>query len=188
MVTVGAAADEGLLLALLNTTPMVGGAPTDRLADRDGALDWLREQQWDDPPQDIALLRSTRDALQSLVRGASGPSPETLAAALEGVSYRARLAGDGINWELVTPPANAVAARAVLAWNELQQSAPGRVRACQNTAGCTRFLIDHSKSNSARWCSMARCGNRMKARRHYQRHKSAQSGGPPGDERDLGDE
>ncbi|WP_232240778.1 CGNR zinc finger domain-containing protein [Kutzneria sp. 744] len=27
----------------------------------------------------------------------------------------------------------------------------------------------HSKPNSARWCSMAVCGNRMKARRHYQR-------------------
>ncbi|MGW0016543.1 CGNR zinc finger domain-containing protein, partial [Streptomyces tendae] len=26
--------------------------------------------------------------------------------------------------------------------------------------------MDRSKPNSARWCSMAECGNRMKARRH----------------------
>ncbi|MGV0807475.1 CGNR zinc finger domain-containing protein [Mycolicibacterium setense] len=30
------------------------------------------------------------------------------------------------------------------------------------------FLIDRSKPNTARWCSMATCGNRMKARRHHQ--------------------
>ncbi|WP_229669919.1 CGNR zinc finger domain-containing protein [Microlunatus endophyticus] len=175
--TVGAAADEELLLALLNTTRMVGGAPTDRLAEPDGAAAWLREQQWDGLPQDIELLRSTRDTLQSLVRGGfgAGSGMSGLAPAVKGVSYRARLADDGIDWELVTPPANALVARAVLAWSELQQSAPGRLRACQNTAECTRFLIDHSKSNSARWCSMAACGNRMKARRHYQRQKSALS-------------
>jgi predicted RNA-binding Zn ribbon-like protein len=33
-------------------------------------------------------------------------------------------------------------------------------------------LIDHSKATSARWCSMAVCGNRMKARRHYQRTRN----------------
>jgi predicted RNA-binding Zn ribbon-like protein len=35
------------------------------------------------------------------------------------------------------------------------------------------FLIDRSKPNSARWCSMAICGNRLKARRHYQRSRQA---------------
>jgi predicted RNA-binding Zn ribbon-like protein len=34
------------------------------------------------------------------------------------------------------------------------------------------FLIDHSKPNKARWCSMAVCGNRMKARRHYERSRT----------------
>jgi hypothetical protein len=31
---------------------------------------------------------------------------------------------------------------------------------------------DHSKPNNARWCSMAVCGNRMKARRHYERTRA----------------
>jgi predicted RNA-binding Zn ribbon-like protein len=45
---------------------------------------------------------------------------------------------------------------------------PGRLRACANP-DCRRFLIDRSNANKARWCSMAVCGNRMKARLHYQR-------------------
>ncbi|WP_412973700.1 CGNR zinc finger domain-containing protein [Mycolicibacterium setense] len=37
------------------------------------------------------------------------------------------------------------------------------------------FLIDRSKRNTARWCSMATCGNRMKARRHHQRARTAKT-------------
>jgi predicted RNA-binding Zn ribbon-like protein len=51
------------------------------------------------------------------------------------------------------------------------QHSPGRLRACANDE-CRLFLIDRSKANAARWCSMAVCGNRMKARRHYQRARS----------------
>jgi predicted RNA-binding Zn ribbon-like protein len=45
------------------------------------------------------------------------------------------------------------------------------LRPCANIE-CQLFLIDRSKPNTARWCSMAVCGNRMKARRHYQRGRS----------------
>ena len=51
---------------------------------------------------------------------------------------------------------------------------PGRLRPCANDE-CRLFLIDRSKANAARWCSMAVCGNRMKARRHYQRSRNAQA-------------
>ena len=49
---------------------------------------------------------------------------------------------------------------------------PGRLRPCANDE-CRLFLDDHSKANAARWCSMAVCGNRMKARRHYERARNA---------------
>jgi predicted RNA-binding Zn ribbon-like protein len=39
---------------------------------------------------------------------------------------------------------------------------------------CRLFPLDRSKANAARWCSMAVCGNRIKARRHYQRTRNAQ--------------
>ncbi|MFJ9079539.1 CGNR zinc finger domain-containing protein [Streptomyces sp. NPDC102278] len=33
------------------------------------------------------------------------------------------------------------------------------------------FLIDHSRPGTARWCSMAVCGNRMKARTHARKRR-----------------
>ena len=63
------------------------------------------------------------------------------------------------------------ATRAVIAWDTLQISSPGRLRPCANDE-CHLFLLDRSKPNTARWCSMAICGNRMKARRHYRRSRA----------------
>ena len=59
-------------------------------------------------------------------------------------------------------------ARAVLAWGVVTRELPGRLRPCANDE-CRLFLLDRSRANTARWCSMAICGNRMKARRHYRR-------------------
>lgn len=44
-----------------------------------------------------------------------------------------------------------------------------RVRECEDDRGCGYLFIDQSKNHSRRWCSMESCGNRAKARRHYQR-------------------
>jgi predicted RNA-binding Zn ribbon-like protein len=51
---------------------------------------------------------------------------------------------------------------------------PGRLRPCANPE-CRLFLLDESRSGTARWCSMATCGNRLKARRHHARGKGAQA-------------
>jgi predicted RNA-binding Zn ribbon-like protein len=75
-------------------------------------------------------------------------------------------------WTLSVPPDRELAVRAVLTWAALAKRSPGRLRPCAN-GECHLFLIDHRKANSARWCSMAACGNRMKARRHYQRVRNA---------------
>ena len=42
----------------------------------------------------------------------------------------------------------------------------GRIRICQN---CRWLFLDRSKNGSRRWCDMAVCGNRQKAKRHYRR-------------------
>jgi predicted RNA-binding Zn ribbon-like protein len=67
----------------------------------------------------------------------------------------------------------ALAVRAMLTWDRLRKTAPGRLRPCANE-DCSLFLLDRSQANAARWCSMAVCGNRMKARRHYQRRRESQ--------------
>lgn len=43
-----------------------------------------------------------------------------------------------------------------------------RVRQC-NGERCTWLFVDMSKNKSRRWCNMADCGNRAKARRFYER-------------------
>jgi predicted RNA-binding Zn ribbon-like protein len=159
--------DETLLLDLLNTTPVIDGEPLDDLADAGAGRRWLTAHghQAADDDEWHALL-DVRSALQDVVRGEASPAP--LARFVEGVSKRAALADEGITWTVDLPAGRSAAARAVLAWDVLRVSGPGRLRPCANEE-CQLFLIDHSKPNSARWCSMAVCGNRMKARRHYQR-------------------
>ncbi len=48
-----------------------------------------------------------------------------------------------------------------------------RVRVCglYESSECGWLFLDQTKSHSRRWCSMKDCGNRAKARRHYQRVK-----------------
>lgn len=43
---------------------------------------------------------------------------------------------------------------------------------------CGRLFMDGTKNRSRRWCDMARCGNRAKGRRHYERHRSTPAAEP----------
>jgi predicted RNA-binding Zn ribbon-like protein len=40
---------------------------------------------------------------------------------------------------------------------------------------CSWLFLDRSRSHRRRWCDMSTCGNRAKARRHYQRKKARAS-------------
>lgn len=44
-----------------------------------------------------------------------------------------------------------------------------RVGECADERGCGWLFVDTSKNKSRRWCDMGDCGNRAKARRHYQK-------------------
>jgi|SRR5215831_1513562 len=60
----------------------------------------------------------------------------------------------------------AKSAAELLTGEEAQQ-----IRECEasSTGECSWLFIDETRNRSKRWCSMASCGNRAKARRHYQR-------------------
>jgi predicted RNA-binding Zn ribbon-like protein len=47
----------------------------------------------------------------------------------------------------------------------------GRVRQCESET-CAWLFLDQSRSRSRRWCDMKVCGDRAKARRHYERNKT----------------
>lgn len=158
--------DEALLLDLLNSTPIVDGRPQDLLAGR-AADAWLREH--DGIGSSAGQTRTARGLIQDVVRGRVPAA--SLAPVLEGVQSTPRAGDGGLTWTIDIPAARQVAVRAVLAWDELQRTNPGRLRPCANP-DCALFLVDHSKPNRASWCSMAVCGNRMKARRYYERQRS----------------
>jgi predicted RNA-binding Zn ribbon-like protein len=163
--------DEAFLLDLLNTTPVVDGIVHDGLADPAEAKAWLRAHGVAAGADESAALLDARAVLQKVVRGETGP--KAIKRFVEGVRLRPVASADGLDWR-VDVDAGAGAARAVLAWDALRITSPGRLRPCANDE-CQLFLIDRSKPNTARWCSMAICGNRMKARRHYRRGKAAEA-------------
>lgn len=132
-------------------------------------------------PAVIALTRAraTREMLDRLFgRLAAGGVP-TLAdrGAFETEAQEARRAGRiaidvgrrAVRWEVKVEAAPldavrhrvALAAEALLTGPELI-----RVRECE---ACSWLFVDRSKSGRRRWCSMATCGNRAKARRHQLR-------------------
>ncbi|MGX6605033.1 CGNR zinc finger domain-containing protein [Micromonosporaceae bacterium Da 78-11] len=158
---------RAVLLALLNSTPVVDGVPTDELGD-DGAADqWPPGRRLPAGRHERRILREGRDLLQAVVRGQRPPSD--LTPLLAGVVSRPSIDDDaGLAWTIEAGPAHAVLVDAIVAWDELRRAKPGRLRPCANDE-CALFLLDRSKSNNARWCSMAVCGNKLKARRHYRR-------------------
>lgn len=147
--------DEQTVVALLNTTPIIDGTATERL---DG--DWLAAHGA--AGQTVGSARRLRDDLQRVVRGQAGP--HVLDGYLSDVRRTPTLTDTGVEW---TTHAD-WPARMVLAWGELQRDLPGRLRPCANDE-CRLFLLDRSRAGTGRWCSMKGCGNRMKARRHYDR-------------------
>jgi predicted RNA-binding Zn ribbon-like protein len=161
--------DEELLLAVLNSAPVVDGHRDDRL---DGASGRQLARSWGGTgtAAELERLRRTRDALHGLIRGeATAPAAlEELTAALDGVVRTPRVTPDGVAWELRASAHDRLPVEAVLAWSSVTARLPGRLRPCAN-AECELFLVDHSRPGTAKWCSMATCGNRMKARAHAQR-------------------
>lgn len=163
------ATDEGFLLALLNSTPVVDGVPADDLADPARARAWLASAGGLGTEAELQHVLRVRQALQAVLRGEQ--PPDVLAPELQDVTSIPAMTDGQVTWTISVPPERVLAVRAVLAWDTLARHSPGRLRPCANDE-CRLFLIDRSKANAARWCSMAVCGNRMKARRHYQRARN----------------
>lgn len=101
---------------------------------------------------------------------------EQLNAALAAALSHSRLvpSGDGYAWSWT----EALDPGRVL-WPVLRSTADlltsarlERIRSCANST-CGWLFLDTSRSGRRRWCSMDACGNRAKARRHYQRQRAS---------------
>ena len=163
--------DEQLLLAVLNSAPVLDGVRHDQLEGADGAV-FARERGGTGSAAERTALRRTRDALHAVIRTADPAALQELSAVIAGTVKTPTVNEEGLSWELHACPGSELAVRTVVAWSDVTQRLPGRVRACANPA-CNLFLVDHSKPGTAKWCSMAACGNRAKARAFAARSRAA---------------
>jgi predicted RNA-binding Zn ribbon-like protein len=154
----------------------------DRLADPDNLRKWLTatglkpsEREARTGLQD-ALLRCRETAyavLQPLAIGAE-PSSADLAVLRELVEDAVRKASlvsiRPLSWRV-----DSIADRVRLSvWRLFEDEDLSRLRQCDDD-DCGWLFLDRSKNGSRRWCSSADCGNRARARRHYQRRQTGAS-------------
>src|ERR1700727_1402840 len=93
--------DDAFLLAVLNSTPVVEGVPTDELEDLDSSRVWMADFGGVGTEAELAYLRRARAVLQGVVRDALPVS--ALGPLLHGVSYVPSV-GEEISWTLKVTP------------------------------------------------------------------------------------
>lgn len=112
------------------------------------------------PESRAAGLMALREAIDRHFRAeATGcASPLLLADLLERIAQALR-AGQSGDLDFET------------ALSALRLTAPTRQASLKICPNCEWLFLDRSKNRSRAWCDMAVCGNRAKARLHYQRKK-----------------
>jgi predicted RNA-binding Zn ribbon-like protein len=169
-----------LCLDFANTRYWRGQAtPTETLNAPADLAGWARASK---PPSSREFERALalRETIHRLFDAhAQGKAPagrdlETLNAALSEAPARTTLkrGREGYEWDLDMKASTALGLLAPVLWSAgdlLAGPRLGKVRRCANPE-CLFLFLDDSRAGKRRWCSMASCGNRAKAKRHY--HKS----------------
>ena len=185
----------------LNTLELRNGALVERLTSLDAAAEWLAGRVVVTDAREITAvgrtaadreaalerLVSTRNALREVAHAvAHDRAPERAAIDEVNRALRSRervelvAADDGVRLGHghVGDAVDDVLARiAEPIVREIGSGHDDRVRICANDT-CRWIFYDESRSGQRRWCDMATCGNRAKARRHRERAKSAESATP----------
>ena len=194
-----AAVPPDLCLAYANTLSWRGsGAPVERLTALGDLLGWLESsagvaaaaveeiEAWSrEHPKKAATVFAEAIAVREAVfrifaafAGGEAVRDQDFAAlrnALAEAPARSQLArgGGSYAWrvEPVRPTAPDLLAPVLWSAGDLVLNAARfRIRQCANEK-CLWLFVDESKSGTRRWCDMASCGNRAKARRHYSKIK-----------------
>jgi predicted RNA-binding Zn ribbon-like protein len=206
-VTLTAELREDACLAYANTLSWRGReAPLEELADVDDLLRWIAGsagfaghgaselESWAraHPAAAAALLAEAialREAIYRIFRALAcgeaiaDPDLAALNRALAAAPPRHRLAlaGAGYGWQIGLTRNSAPTLLAPVLWSAGDLLASDRrrsVRLCAN-GQCLWLFLDESKAGTRRWCNMASCGNRAKARRHYQRTRPRSAASAP---------
>ncbi|MFH8973412.1 CGNR zinc finger domain-containing protein [Streptomyces sp. NPDC017890] len=173
---------EPLSIDLLNTRWIDAEGRHELLDSVAGLAVWLgspsvRRSLGDRPvpvdEQTLDRLLQARAALDKAVAALDRPAPEAVAALNDVLAHglvRHLLGPDGRPGVVVEvdTPSWLPAWSAAEDFLRLLADRPDRIRPCANDE-CVLHFYDVSKNGTRRWCSMAGCGNRAKARRHYAR-------------------
>lgn len=170
---------EPLALDLLNTEVVASGKPIDCFDDRHGVERWLAANNL---PLGRAL--GSADGVDQAVRDALIEVRAAIRGVLSGnASDRARfdrvlahgrvrvgMGQHGTIERTIESSTPAWFPAVVVAMNlaELLDTVPDRIRRCAHP-NCVLWFLDTTRNGTRRWCSMAGCGNRAKAQRHYER-------------------
>jgi predicted RNA-binding Zn ribbon-like protein len=80
----------------------------------------------------------------------------------------------GVSWGAEVGPSALAQVLWPIAWSAatlLTSAEAAQLRQCAGH-GCSWMFLDTTPNRSRRWCSMEECGNRAKARRHYDRART----------------
>jgi len=169
-----ASGDVGLVQAFVNTVDLQDGP--EELSDPNTLKAWLVAKGLLDVSQpvdasDLKHAMALREAIRSVIGANSGSKVypvdiATLNEAAAASGLRMRFGADGK--PKLEPEATGVVAamgRIVAAmYAAMEDDDWRRLKLCSSQA-CRWVFYDRSKNHSSRWCTMASCGNREKARR-----------------------
>ncbi len=172
----------GLVQAYVNTVDIQDGP--EELSDPGTLARWLVARGLMEPGQDVSEgdlknAIAVREAIRGVIGANSGTTVypldiATLNEAAAASRLRARFGADGK--ARLEPEASGVAGamgRMVAAlFTAMADEDWSRLKLCSSST-CRWAFFDRSRNHSSRWCTMASCGNRQKARRFRQRAKSA---------------
>lgn len=166
----------------LNTEIVRDGEPVDLLGEAAALERWMQEAGLGRARVGAATLREAKKLRAALreITGALADGKPLRRTAIRVIDQELRRGGGSLalhasegKFTVAFEPRDADA-RYFLAHAAamfLATADPARIRRCGGT-NCILFFYDATKSATRRWCSMAGCGNRMKAALHYQRTKS----------------
>jgi len=171
----------GLVQAYVNTVDLRDGP--EQLADSNTLGGWLVANGLMEAAEPVSKKElehaiAVREAIRGLIGAGSGAKVypldvATLNEAAVVSRLRARFGADGRS--RLEPEASGVAGamgKLVAAlFTAMADEDWGRLKLCHDPA-CRWAFYDSSRNHSSRWCKMASCGNRQKARRFRERAKS----------------
>lgn len=163
---------EPLALDLVNTRWRQRDGEQDALATRQGLAAWLGELERGGIPSSEpvrAALLHTRAVLLATMVGEPGAEERLNEVLARGVISRSLHAGKAQQSVALSDPAWTLAWEAADDYLRLREAGAGAIRRCEQ-ASCVLYFYD--PTGRRRWCSMAGCGNRAKAQRHYARQRS----------------